>query len=224
MQFAVELLHYTPLSVVVKAARTCYDSMALSDSFTEEGTWYLGEHDAELLRRILSHGHGSVIEHAVYTFNIKGISRACLQELVRHRISSFSVQSTRYCLGRIKHEAPFNDSLESWHRASEYLVWTDDAYINNASMEALDQVRRYAACGIPNDKLKMCLPESFKTEVIMTINARSLNNYFSLRLDKRAHWEIKMLAETMLQRVPNGHELLFNNVYHANSLQQNVTP
>ena len=184
----VELLHSTPLEVVIKAIRKCYASEGNSDSnwgqdaVTGEKSWWLGTKDCELIRRILSHGHGSVVESAYFTFDVDGISRGCLQELVRHRVASFSVKSTRYTLGKIKDEQPFDpDNEEDWDRAAKYLVYSTYDRVNTASIIALEAVRNGAATGVPNDQLKYCLPESFKTSLIWTINARSLQNFFQLR-------------------------------------------
>lgn len=209
----VELLHSTPISTVIKAIRTCYDSNGSSDSgvdYTDGiNNFKLGPKDSELIGRILSSGHDSTIEHAVYTFAIEGISRGCLQELARHRISSFSVKSTRYTLGRIKKAMPFFVDVIAFDHAFEYLVECADEEVNKAACVALENVRALAVMGVPNDQLKYCLPEAFKTSLVWTINARSLRNFLKLRLGSGAHWEIKKLASEIKKVLPIDHNILF---------------
>jgi thymidylate synthase (FAD) len=149
----------------------------------------------------------------VFTFWIDGISRACLQELARHRIASLSVQSTRYCLGKQwKCEPPFTPvTEESLLRAQKYLVFSESEHVNLQVVLALEQVRLGATKEIPNDQLKMCLPENFKTRLLWTINARSLRNFKELRLAKRAHWEIRALAGNVLAAVAHEYGILFDN-------------
>ena len=212
----VELLRHSPMSIVINAIRKCYESEGNSDStFVYDrpgfgGTYTLGPKDIDLVRRIVNSGHLSTIEHAVYTFEIDGISRGCLQEFARHRIASLSVKSTRYTLGRIKSEEPFRAGREDMERAGKYLVFTGEADIDYASMRHLEDVRLGAVAGIPNDKLKYSLPESFKTSLIWTINARSLRNFLELRLSERAHWEIRELAVAIINHIPTDHMILFN--------------
>ena len=119
----VELLHNTPLWVCAKAIRKCWASEDKSDSYYSV-TWndniplaecdistsdkeaiHCGTKDKELINRVGNKNkHKSTLEHLVYTFDIDGISRACLQELARHRIASYSVKSTRYTLKELKEE------------------------------------------------------------------------------------------------------------------------
>lgn len=204
----VELLYTSPIELAVQAARKCYASEGLSDS-NEVG---LGTKDRALLQRIVESGHHSVIEHIVFTFDVDGISRGCLQEFARHRIASLSVKSTRYTLGRLKGEAPFTSIEDDCERASKYLVSTGNAWIDGRSLQMLEDVRIGASSGIPNDILKYNIPESFKTSLIWTINARSLRNFLSLRTAPQAHWEIRQLAAEVVKVIPTEFLLLFHDV------------
>jgi len=204
----VEVLYASPVHLAVQAARKCYASEGLSDS-NEAG---LGPKDQTLLKRIVESGHHSVIEHAVFTFDVDGISRGCLQEFARHRIASLSVKSTRYTLGRLKSEAPFVSYEDDWDRAATYLVDSRDEWVNTRAVYALEDVRMGAHAGIPNDTLKYCLPESFKTSLIWTINARSLRNFLTLRSAPQAHWEIRQLAAEIVKVVPAAYHVLFHDV------------
>lgn len=218
----------SPLSIVISAIRKCYESESRSDSFYNDYTnsFYLGEKDKELLRRVIDSGHHSTIEHCVFTFDIDGISRGCLQELVRHRVSSFSIRSTRYTLGKIKDEPTIPDptdddwTCEDHELLKKYLVFLPEdpeidkflkgTFVNVSAVRSLKEVQRLAREGVPNDQLKYALPESYKTSLIWTINARSLRNFLSLRLDKRAHWEIRKLAEIIKDTIPESHKILIS--------------
>ncbi len=85
----VNLRHFTPLEICSVPSEAC---RGIEPTKSDNG----GEKDKELINRVGNKfKHGSVLEHLVYNFDIKGISRACLQELARHRIASLSVKSTR---------------------------------------------------------------------------------------------------------------------------------
>lgn len=197
----ITLQHHTPLIFCANAIRTCWQSFDKSD----EG----GEKDRELIDRVGNKfKHASTLEHLVYNFYIQGISRALLQELSRHRMASLSVKSTRYTLKELKSEETF--TCKEYERASKYLVLTGNEMVDSMSIKALENLRLVLAQGISNDKAKYCLPESYKTELTWTINARSLQNFITLRSDKSALWEIQNLAHALYDALPEDHQYLFS--------------
>ncbi len=202
----VKLLQNTSLEVTAYAIRTCWQSFNKSDGG--------GEKDLELIDRVGNKlKHSSTLEHLSYTFFISDVSRALLQELARHRIASPSVKSTRYTLKELKDELPFNVDIPKDHqRAYKYIVCTNEPLVNNASIKALENVRNLIAMGLPNDKVKFCLPESYKTELTWTINARSLQNFLNLRTSKSAMWEIRDLANMVYSNIPEEHKYLYKGV------------
>jgi thymidylate synthase (FAD) len=196
----VTLHHYTPLIVCASAIRTCWQSFDKSDAG--------GEKDRELIDRVGNKfKHASTLEHLNYNFYIEGISRALLQELARHRIASLSVKSTRYTLKELKDEKPF--TAEERERASKYLVMTGEDIVDEMSIKALENLRYVLSEGISNDRAKYCLPESYKTELTWSVNARSLQNFIFLRSDKAALWEIRELAHMLFDALPQDHKYLF---------------
>ncbi len=198
----ITLLNHTPLVICSNAIRTCWQSFDKSDNG--------GEKDKELIDRVGNKfKHASTLEHLVYTFYIKGISRALLQELARHRMASLSVKSTRYTLKELKNEKKFNTNDKN--RASKYLVFTDEEMVDEMSIKALENLRVVLNSGISNDRAKYCLPESYKTELTWTANARSLQNFISLRSDKAALWEIRELAINIYDTLPQDHQYLFKD-------------
>jgi len=205
----VELLQNSSLAICASAVRTCWQSQDKSDSV--DGI--CGPNDAALVDRVGNKfKHASTLEHLTYTFYISGVSRALLQELARHRMASPSVKSTRYTLKELKEETPFfrvNGDFDEL-RARKYLVFTGNSMVDRASVEALEQLRRVVNhWSTSNDQAKYCLPESYKTELTWTINARSLQNFLHLRSSKSALWEIRDLALEIFAQIPPEHKFLF---------------
>lgn len=196
------LMHHTPLDVCAHAIRTCWQSFDKSD----EG----GEKDKALIERVGNkYKHASTLEHLVYTFYIQGISRALLQELARHRIASLSVKSTRYTLKELKEGEPFLE--DDYDKAAQFIVLTGHRAVDTASIQALNNLQAILKSGVSNDIAKFCLPESYKTELTWTINARSLQNFIALRSNKSALWEIRKLAESLYASLPQAHRYLFED-------------
>ena len=196
----VTLQHFTPLVICSDAIRTCWQSFDKSDNG--------GEIDRALIDRVGNKfKHASTLEHIVYNFYIEGISRALLQELARHRMASLSVKSTRYTLKELKDEEPF--SIDDKERPKKYLTMTGVELVDEMSIRALENLRTVLVAGISNDRAKYCLPESYKTELTWSINARSLQNFISLRSDKAALWEIRDLANAVFEALPLDHKYLF---------------
>lgn len=192
-QMKVKLLYNTPLWVTSTAIRKCWASEDKSD--TEEGE--LGPKDKELIHRVGNKfKHSSTLEHINYSFDIDGISRACLQELARHRMASLSVKSTRYTLKELK---------ESTGTLEGFLVCTGDEMIDRHNHTWLHTVKEGLLSGKSNDKVKYMLPEAYKTSLVWTINLRSLQNFLKLRTNKSALWEIRGLAYAIYNALPPEH-------------------
>ena len=196
----ITLLHHTPLNICAHAIRTCWQSFDNSD----EG----GEKDKALIDRVGNKfKHASTLEHLVYSFYIEGVSRALLQELARHRMASLSVKSTRYTLKELKECEPFGE--QEYGKASKFIVLTGNKEVDAASIKALKNLQVILKSGTSNDMAKYCLPESYKTELTWTANARSLQNFLTLRSNKSALWEIRELALAIYEKLPNEHQYLF---------------
>jgi thymidylate synthase (FAD) len=134
-------------------------------------------------------GHTSLLEHMVFSFSIKDISRACSHQLVRHRIASYAQESQRYV----------SVDREDWYVVPKNLK---NYYDYHKLMEVLmSNYRKLISQGIPLEDARYVLPNSCKTNLIMTINGRSLDNFLTLRTCSHAQWEIRELANLMYQRV-----------------------
>ena len=202
----VKLLFHTPLSICVSAGLTCWQSQERGGCYpipTDE----IIEADKEFLDRILNkHKHGSVGEHLSYNFAIEGISRACLQELARHRHASLSVKSSRYTLKELKSE----ENIRAV--ASKYIVMSGDKRVDECSILALENLQKLLLEGIANDLAKYAMPECYKTALAWSVNARALQNFLSLRSSKSALWEIRNLAYALFEVLPKEHKFLFEGV------------
>ncbi|MDR1940839.1 MAG: FAD-dependent thymidylate synthase [Endomicrobium sp.] len=195
----VQLLKHTnePEKTCATAARLCYSASGIDDiseKFTKEKV-------RDLLVRIISSGHHSVLEHASFTFGVEGVSRALLAQLTRHRIASFSVQSQRY--------VKFKDGVEfivphtvknNKHAASKFNEFLKN--IESFYKELLD-------LGIPAEDARYILPNSSATKIILTMNARELRLFFSLRCCNRAQWEIREMACRMINIARKAAPALF---------------
>ncbi|WP_104744079.1 FAD-dependent thymidylate synthase [Helicobacter cinaedi] len=201
----ITLLHHTPLHICSNAIRTCWQSFDKGDCG--------GEKDIELIDRVGNKfKHASTLEHLTYNFYIKGISRACLQELARHRMASFSVKSSRYTLKELKDEPSFLPINETnTQRAEKFIVFTSSERVNHASIHALENLRQILSENISNDIAKFAMPESYRTELSFSINARSLQNFLSLRSSKSALWEIRALALAIFESLPEEHKFIFKD-------------
>ena len=141
------------------------------------------------LRHSLESGHMSILEHAVYTFKIEGLSRVALAKLTRHRLASFVVQSQRY----VKLNEPAMVIPESMANSEFYVE------VKGIMAEASELYRRMVEAGIPCEDARYVLPQAVETDLVMTMNARELLHFFSLRTCNRAQWEIRKVADEMLK-------------------------
>lgn len=196
----VKLLKFTqdPEKVCAIAARLCYSASGIdeiSEKFTKEKI-------EELLNKIISSGHHSVLEHASFTFGVEGVSRALLAQLTRHRIASFSVQSQRYVKFKSGVEFIVPDTIKKdkalFEKYNNYLKITENLY------------KEYLDSGIPAEDARYILPNASATKIIITMNARELRHFFSLRCCNRAQWEIRELACHMLKLVKEKAPILFS--------------
>lgn len=196
----VELLYNTPLWVCSKAIRKCWASEDKSDTICYNDAFIIGTKDKELIERIGNKNkHKSTLEHLVYTFDIDGISRACLQEVARHRMASYSVKSSRYTLAKVLKDGCVDDVY----------THTGIVSLDEKIEEAIITIANNTH--IQNDLLKYMIPEALHTSLVMTINARSLQNFLSLRTSPSALWEIRQLAYALYEAIPKEHKYLFED-------------
>jgi len=169
-----------PLMVVGEAAHTCYSS-GDEGPLTPYGA-------ARIVEKCIRSGHHSVLEHAVFTFEIEGVSRALSHQLVRHRIASYSQQSQRYVkMGGFDYVIPISIK-ENRYFASRFKALMD---------EIADFYGVMTDNNIPAEDARMVLPNACTTRITVTMNVRALFNFFAHRLCNKAQWEIRAMATEM---------------------------
>ena len=182
----VQLLAHTPApeQLFAASAKLCYSAASIADLAVVEA-----DKAAEFIGK-LPEAHQSPLEHVSFTFGIEGVSRAMLAQITRHRIASFSVQSQRYVnmdgFGYVipPSIAANQDALDEYEHF----------------MDRADLVYTYLrSSGIPAEDARFVLPNACETRMIVTMNARELLHFFSLRCCKRAQWEIRAVADEMLR-------------------------
>lgn len=222
----VTRIWHTPLSISATAGRVCWDSYHKGGCYTFP-TDDLQEADKEFLERVVNKNkHGSIAEHCNITFRVTGLSRACLQELARHRIQSLSVESSRYVLKKLlKAEKPFClehtdtsyvPTQDAYVRAAKYVVFTEDVEVNYYILIGLENLRRLVATNKPNDVIKYAMGEAFKTTLFSTWNLRSLANLICLRTSSAALKEFQELATQMYWACPESYHLLLQPYLQTN--------
>ena len=212
----VFLLAHTPNPeyTVAAAAKLCYSSSniaGLTDNLTDEKA-------ASFVEMLSEIGHESPIEHASFTFGIEGVSRSLLAQITRHRMASFSVKSQRYVReGSFEYVTPpeiaadpealaiydeiMAEDQRKYDRLTEILK---NKHIKTFLAEGKDEktAERMAEKKAIEDA-RFVLPNSCETQMVMTMNARSLHNFFKHRCCARAQWEIQDVSNQMLELVCN---------------------
>ena len=211
----IKLLHNSPLWLASHAIRMSHDNHDKSDTKfikTQYGIvgdsvelGIIGEKDKELIARVGNKlKHKSVLEQLVYWFDIDGISRACLQELARHRTARMTVKSSRYTLKEIK------DIYKEDGGFDEFFVHTNVDRIDEEIYNAIYTLAEQLSLGtLSNDTAKYMLPEAFKTRLQWQIDGRNLQNFLELRTSKDALWEIRLLARAVFDAIPDEHKYLY---------------
>lgn len=138
-------------------------------------------------------GHLSVFEHASVTFRVEGISRACMAQLTRHRLTSFCVESQRYNRYDLAGDDWYVTPPEISHAQNPDVP---DAFRDVVTVAAIEY-RNALENGIKPEDARYLLPEATKTNLVMTCNVRELFHILDMREDKAAQWEIRDLAKAM---------------------------
>ena len=186
------------LKKLERCGRTCYQSGDLANETSAE----------KFIAGIIKRGHESVLEHVSITAKIV-CDRGVTHEIVRHRVASYSQESTRYCnYGKDKfgNEITFIKPI-FWQLEDEnYKIWKDNMQRIEASYLKMikDEVSPQEARSI--------LPNSLKTEIIVTMNLREWRHFFKLRADKAAHPQMKEIAIPMLGTFRSLIPIVFNDI------------
>ena len=202
----VSLIAHTPdpEKVVAAAAKLCYSNASIDNLLSG----LTPEKSREFVERLAKLGHESPTEHVSFTFAIEGVSRSLLTQITRHRIASFSVQSQRY-VNMNQMDAIIPPVIES----DESLKQDYDSFMQESldvysgfvdrlkQKYMVDGMDEKTAVKTAQEDARFVLPNACDTKMIVTMNARSLQNFFRHRCCNRAQWEIRDLADEMLRLV-----------------------
>lgn len=201
-----ELIRYTsdPEGTIAAAAKLCYSSLEVDQLLQK-----VDESDnTKFIGMLIDIGHLSPFEHASFTFAIKGVSRALLAQITRHRVASFSVKSQRYIS-----QSDFNYIIPP--AISSLGKEFEDKYKHQMEQMAEWYQEWQLALGgkgeSANEDARFVLPNACETSMLLTMNARELMHFFSLRCCNRAQWEIREIAWQMLQEVLKVAPTIFKN-------------
>lgn len=178
--------------------RTCYKSENL---ITDASA-------AVFVENILKRGHESVIEHERVTVRIvcdRGISH----EIVRHRIASYSQESTRYCnyqKDKFGNELTFIKPVFWEENSPQYNIWYDTTQkIEENYMQLINM-------GVKPQEARSILPNSLKTEIVVTMNLREWRHFFKLRTSEAAHPQMREIACMILKEFRNLIPIVFDDI------------
>ena len=219
----VTLLQHTPEpeKLVAAAAKLCY-SPSGADEIMEDLT---DDNIQGFLKGLMKMGHFSPIEHISFTFGIDGVSRSLSHQLVRHRISSFSQKSQRYVdEGKFTYVTPekIKDSLLANDIYKGFMNNITQAYNLLYDVLYQENLKMLLDDGIPKDKApsqaeklafedaRYILPNACETNIVVTMNARTLLHFFEVRCCNRAQQEIQELAFEMLNQCKKVAPIIFS--------------
>lgn len=191
------------LKLIEKAGRTCYKS----EEFIKEDS------AAEFVRKIIKNGHEAVIEHYSITVRIV-CDRGVTHEIVRHRLASYSQESTRYC----------NYSKDKFSNQLTFIepcFWDTNTDEGKKKYEIWKQAMEFAEkCylqlienGATPQEARSVLPNSLKAELVMTMNLREWRNFFKLRTSAASHPQMREIAVPLLEKFKEIIPVVFDDIF-----------
>jgi thymidylate synthase (FAD) len=184
---------YVP--IVYTACRTCYSELEPDEIFRRASTGQVATaKQQELVKRVIESGHGSTIEHIVFTFAISGVTRTLSHQLVRHRVGvAFDQQSQRY----VNYKRPAYMVPGTLEDAGPELR---ERFVEEMD-GALALYGDLLGAGVPGEDARFVMPNATRTNLLMTINLRALIHVSGLRLCTMAQWEIRRLFQLIRHEV-----------------------
>jgi thymidylate synthase (FAD) len=184
-----------PLTLLYVAYRQCYASGWAGDMREDDA---IDDRKAAFIRKMMQSGHDSPLEHVKCTFAVEGVSRALTHQLVRYRLASYSQQSQRYV--DMRHfdyiMPPYIASDETMRAEFERCM----DVIERTYQGLMAKFREKGVVGEgAHEDARFVLPQATETKIVVTMNCRELLHFFSQRCCQRAQWEIRALANKMLE-------------------------
>lgn len=193
-------LNESALTLIEFAGRTCYKSENLMTDETAKN----------FISSIIKRGHLSVIEHSSVSVKFV-VDRGVSHEIVRHRIASYSQESTRYCnysKDKFGNELTFIRPVNFITGSDEYEAWKDA--MEKAEKTYLKMVNEL---GVDPQDARSVLPNSLKTELIMTTNLREWRHFFQLRASRAAHPDMRWIAGQLLSLFMESIPVVFDDIW-----------
>lgn len=186
------------LKKIETCGRVCYKSeIKISDTSSRN-----------FLSNIIKSGHESVIEHEKVSVRIicdRGVSH----EIVRHRIASYSQESTRYCnysSDKFDNQLTFIKPIFWDENSLEYQLWYDNmSQIETSYNKLIDM-------GAKPEQARSILPNSIKTEIIVSMNLREWRHFFKLRTSVKAHPQMREIAVPLLEEFKSKIPVVFDDI------------
>ena len=186
------------LKAIERIGRVCYKS----EDKIQDGTAH------KFVRMLINRGHEAMIEH--YTFSVQFIcDRGVSHEIVRHRIASFAQESTRYC----------NYSNEKFSNGVTFIkpfFWDNESKQYQEWLSAMEYAERQyielVRLGASPQEARSVLPNSTKTEIVVTMNLREWRHFFKLRADYAAHPQMKEIVRPLLNECKKLIPVVFDDI------------
>lgn len=186
------------LKRIEKIGRVCYKS---EDKITDDSA-------RSFIANILKRGHESVIEHEKVSVRII-CDRGVTHEIVRHRLASYSQESTRYCNysnEKFGKELTFIKPIFWEESSKEYKIWLN-------TMKAIEEAyNSLVESGAEPQQARSVLPNSLKTEIVVTMNLREWRHFFRLRTAKNAHPQMREIACALLDEFKCKIPVIFDDI------------
>jgi thymidylate synthase (FAD) len=189
-----EELSHSKLISVERYARTCYKSE-------------MKDNNQVFLKTLIQNGHESVIEHEKVTVTFI-VDRGISNQIIRHRIASYSQESTRYCnysSDKFSNEITVIEPFYYPKNTNEFHIWEstckscENAYMRLCSISKPEEARSV-------------LPTSLKTELVTTYNFREWRHFFSLRCSKKSHPQMRQVTIPLLLIFKDRFPALFDDI------------
>lgn len=216
----VKILAHTPNpeKVVAMAGKLCYSPSSV-DELEENLT---DENIQKFIEKFMGYGHESPLEHISFVFAVEGVSRSLTHQLVRHRIASYSQKSQRYVnednFEYVVPQIVRDMGTQAWLDYTSDMKQINEMYTRwQKRIKDFVEETNYPTYGmsaekVANENARSVLPNACETKIIITMNVRSLYNFFNKRCCNRAQQEIRELANEMLKQVREVAPSLFKNV------------
>lgn len=184
------------ITLIYAACRQCYSDKFAADIFSDKAV--TPQKQEEFVKSIVASGHLSPLEHVKFSFAVEGVSRALTHQLVRHRLASYSQQSMRYVKEKdFDFIIPYSieKNSEAKNEFEKLMSVIQQSYTKLLKLLNQDNVSGEAA----HQDARFVLPQAAETKIVVSMNCRELLHFFQARCCARAQWEIRQMADKMLE-------------------------